>query len=130
LGARQEFEIERSNSNNGEHYYLVNTHVSAVGGRPPRIGGLVEDITARKQSEVRAKAAAVAAAQVAMLSEREQQVLKHVVAGDANKVIARRLDISEKTVEKHRSSLMRKMDARNVAELVRVALLAGVVGEE
>lgn len=129
-GTRQEFEIERPDLQMGERYYLVNTHVSAVGGRPLRIDGLVEDVTARKQAEVRAKSAAVAAAQIAMLSEREQQVLQHVVAGEANKVIARRLDISEKTIEKHRSSLMKKMNARNVAELVRVALLAGVVLEE
>jgi len=129
-GARQVFEVERNNSQGGERYYLINTNVSTVGGRPLRVDGLVEDVTARKQSEARAKAAAVASAQVTMLSEREQQVLQHVVAGEANKVIARRLDISEKTVEKHRSSLMRKMNVRNVAELVRVALLAGVVGEE
>ena len=64
-----------------------------------------------------------------MLSPRERQVLAHVVAGEANKVVARSLDISEKTVEKHRASLMKKMDVRNVADLVRVSLLAGVKAE-
>jgi DNA-binding CsgD family transcriptional regulator len=104
--------------------------LSSDGQRPPRIDGLVEDITSRKQSEAGARAAAVAAAQVAMLSPRERQVLSHVVAGEANKVVARRLDISEKTVEKHRASLMKKMNVRNVADLVRVSMLAGVVADE
>jgi DNA-binding NarL/FixJ family response regulator len=125
-GIRQEIEVEVNGFPDGERCFLINTHLASVSGRPVRVDGLVEDVTARKQAEVRAKAAAVAAAQIAMLSEREQQVLQHVVAGEANKVIARRLDISEKTIEKHRSSLMKKLNVRNVAELVRVALLAGV----
>ena len=59
-----------------------------------------------------------------MLSAREQEVLCEVVSGDTNKRIARHLDISEKTVEKHRSNLMKKLRVRSVAELVRLALLA------
>jgi FixJ family two-component response regulator len=46
------------------------------------------------------------------------------VDGNANKVIARHLDISEKTVEKHRASVMKKLQVRSVAELVRLAMLA------
>jgi FixJ family two-component response regulator len=46
-----------------------------------------------------------------------------VVAGDANKVIARKLGLSIKTIEKHRSSLMKKLHVRSVPDLVRLALL-------
>ncbi len=127
---RQECEIERSEPSGGDRCYWVNASLSNKGQHPLRIDGLVEDITSRKQAEASARAAAVAAAQVAMLSPRERQVLAHVVAGEANKVVAHRLDISEKTVEKHRASLMKKMDVRNVADLVRVSLLAGVKGSE
>jgi DNA-binding NarL/FixJ family response regulator len=46
-----------------------------------------------------------------------------VVTGDANKVIARKLGLSVKTIEKHRSSLMKKLGVRSVPELVRVAMI-------
>ena len=53
------------------------------------------------------------------LSPRERQVLDRVVAGKLNKTIADELKISTKTVEAHRAHLMEKMQARNVAELLR-----------
>ncbi|MEC9361806.1 MAG: response regulator transcription factor [Sinimarinibacterium flocculans] len=59
------------------------------------------------------------------LTERERQVLDGVVAGQSNKVIARELDISYKTVEAHRSRLMQKMDAHSVAELLQMVLTCG-----
>jgi two-component system response regulator FixJ len=60
------------------------------------------------------------------LSGREQQVLLGLVAGSANKVIARDLEISPRTVEIYRSNVMSKMQARSLSELVRMALLAGL----
>ncbi len=56
------------------------------------------------------------------LTTREQQVMALIVDGEANKVIAYKLDISDKTVEAHRAKVMRKMSARSLAELVRMAL--------
>lgn len=56
------------------------------------------------------------------LTTREQQVMELIVDGEANKVIAYKLDISDKTVEAHRAKVMRKMSARSLAELVRMAL--------
>jgi two-component system response regulator FixJ len=56
------------------------------------------------------------------LSERERQVLDGVVAGHANKVIARDLGISPRTVEIYRAKLMTKMQADNLAALVRMTL--------
>jgi FixJ family two-component response regulator len=53
-----------------------------------------------------------------------------IVAGAANKVIAHRLGISDKTVEKHHASLMKKMNARSVAELVRISMIAGITVDE
>jgi two-component system, LuxR family, response regulator FixJ len=58
------------------------------------------------------------------LSERERQVLDGVVAGHANKVIARELGISPRTVEIYRAKLMTKMQADNLAALVRMTLSA------
>jgi two-component system, LuxR family, response regulator FixJ len=56
------------------------------------------------------------------LSERERQVLDGVVDGQPNKVIARDLGISPRTVEIYRAKLMAKMHADNLAALVRMTL--------
>ena len=58
------------------------------------------------------------------LSERERQVLDGVVDGHPNKVIARDLGISPRTVEIYRAKLMAKMQADNLAALVRMTLSA------
>lgn len=58
------------------------------------------------------------------LSPREREVLQGLVAGKANKVIAYDLGISPKTVEVHRANLVKKMGARSLSELVRMALAA------
>ncbi|MFI8479110.1 response regulator transcription factor [Pseudomonas sp. NPDC078700] len=57
----------------------------------------------------------------ASLTPREQEVMAMVVAGLMNKVIAADLDISEITVKAHRGKAMRKMKARSLADLVRMA---------
>ncbi len=56
------------------------------------------------------------------LSERERQVLKGVVAGQPNKTIANDLGISPRTVEVYRASLMGKMQARSLPDLVRMVM--------
>jgi two-component system, LuxR family, response regulator FixJ len=59
------------------------------------------------------------------LSPREQDVLRGVVAGKPNKVIAYELGISPRTVEVYRANVMTKTGAGGLSELVRMALLAG-----
>lgn len=59
------------------------------------------------------------------LSPRERDVLKGVVAGKPNKVIAYDLGISPRTVEVYRANVMTKTQASSLSELVRMALLAG-----
>ena len=63
---------------------------------------------------------------LADLSARERDVLAGVVDGKMNKQIAFDLDISPRTVEIYRANLMTKTGARNVAELMRIALAAGL----
>ncbi|WIM81819.1 response regulator [Gallibacterium anatis] len=55
------------------------------------------------------------------LSEKEKEVLALIIEGNINKQIAERLNISVRTVEVHRSHIMEKMHAKNVAELIRKA---------
>ncbi len=60
------------------------------------------------------------------LTPREKQVMEMVADGKANKVIAQDLDISQRTVELHRSHVMEKMGVRSLAHLVRTLERAGV----
>lgn len=59
---------------------------------------------------------------LALLSERERQIFERVAKGDMNKVIANDLCISERTVEVHRSQVMKKLELKTLAELVRFKL--------
>ncbi len=59
---------------------------------------------------------------LATLTEREQEVLRRVIEGKPNKIIAADLDISMKTVEFHRAKVMEKMRVTSVAELVQFAM--------
>jgi two-component system response regulator FixJ len=59
---------------------------------------------------------------VEQLTPREREVMDLVVAGHMNKVIAHRLQIAVRTVEIHRARVMRKTGARNLSELVRMAI--------
>jgi two-component system response regulator FixJ len=64
---------------------------------------------------------------LALLSNRERQVLEALVAGHANKIIAFDLGISPRTVEIYRANVMTKMAANSLSDLVRMAMMAGVM---
>ncbi|VFU09326.1 Protein-glutamate methylesterase [Methylocella tundrae] len=67
---------------------------------------------------------ATAARNVARLSKRQRAVMDLVVSGHANKVIANRLGIGQRTVESHRAAVMKKLGAKTFADLIRFALAA------
>jgi two-component system, LuxR family, response regulator FixJ len=64
---------------------------------------------------------------LAALSNRERDVLEGLVAGHSNKQIAYDLGISPRTVEDYRAGLMTKMHATSLSDLVRMALVAGLL---
>jgi two-component system, LuxR family, response regulator FixJ len=64
---------------------------------------------------------------LAALSNREREVLEGLVAGKANKAIAFDLGISPRTVEIYRANLMTKMEANSLSDLVRIAMVAGIL---
>ena len=63
------------------------------------------------------------------LTPREREVLALIASGHANVGIGKRLSISPKTVEKHRASLMMKLDVHSIAELLVYALKEGLLDE-
>jgi len=62
---------------------------------------------------------------IATLTAREHEVFERVAEGQANKVIAIDLGISERTVEVHRAQVMRKLEVRTLAQLVKAKIDAG-----
>ncbi len=73
------------------------------------------------QARTRQAEKAVVESRLRKLSPREMDVFRLVVAGFANKLIAARLGITEKTVKAHRGQVMRKMQVQSLADLVRLA---------
>lgn len=66
---------------------------------------------------------------IATLTNREQQVLRGLVAGKPNKIIAFDHGISPRTVEIYRANVMTKMEAATLSDLVKMAILAGVLDD-
>jgi two-component system response regulator FixJ len=82
-------------------------------------------LDAKAESDVHAEERRRFEQMLATLSGREQEVLRGVIAGKMNKVIAYELGISQRTVEVYRANVMSKTHANGLSELVRIALLAG-----
>lgn len=79
-------------------------------GPQPAISGLARDEIARR---------------FALLTQREREVYERVVAGKQSKAIAHELGASPRTIEIHRARMMHKMQARNLQDLVRMAIASG-----
>ena len=90
------------------------------------IAAIERAVAARLAVMSKSEEASVIHERVSALTPRERDVLYHLVEGSPNKIIAHQLSISPRTVENHRARLMVKMQADSVAELVRMALAAGI----
>ena len=94
--------------------------------KPFDVQALLQRIRAALQANTERRAARceleAIRARIATLSPRERQVFERVAIGQANKSVALDLGVSERTVEIHRSRVMRKMACRTLADLVRSKL--------
>jgi two-component system response regulator FixJ len=87
----------------------------------------IETALARAGRPDRAHAAGEAKQRIAELTPRERQVLDALVAGHPNKVIAYDLGISVRTVEVHRARMMERLGVRQLAEAIRLSVMAGLL---
>jgi len=81
----------------------------------------VSRVVAEKVNQMASREEAPAA-----LSPREREVLGNIASGLTNKEIARKLEISPKTVDTHRTRLMRKLNVHTTADMVRYAMKIGL----
>jgi DNA-binding NarL/FixJ family response regulator len=89
---------------------------------------LCSSVTAKVVSGyLRPKAGDAEVVTVEHVTGREREVLTRVALGQSNKLIARALGVSIKTVEKHRANLMRKLTLHNTAAVTRFAIRHGMV---
>ncbi|AGH49065.1 MULTISPECIES: response regulator transcription factor [Sphingomonadales] len=79
-----------------------------------------------ERSSLEADRVAAATAKLALLSARERDVLKGLIEGLSNKVIAYQLEISPRTVEIYRAKLMEKLEVRSLSEALGIAFAAGM----
>jgi two-component system response regulator FixJ len=93
---------------------------------PDRLIAVVRAALAREAASVQERGQLEAVRRrLAQLTPREREVLALVVAGMANKQIARELELSERTVEIHRGRVMKKMEADSLANLVHQCVVTG-----
>lgn len=67
---------------------------------------------------------------VSHLTERELEILSYIVKGFSNKQIGYELGISKRTVDTHRTNIMKKLDAKNTAMIVKEAIDRGLVSDD
>jgi DNA-binding NarL/FixJ family response regulator len=90
--------------------------ISALGANRPYFSSLVSEVLLDAATRQRKRS------RIESFTIREVQVAQLIAEGNSNKQIARRLEISVKTVESHRAAAFRKAGARTGAELVRFAI--------
>jgi len=98
--------------------------------KPVNVDDLLPAIRSAIEQDRRGRQARAEIAEIkerlARLTPRERQVLDHVIAGQLNKQTAAELGTVEKTIKVHRGRIMEKMKVHSVAELVRLAGIAGI----
>jgi two-component system response regulator FixJ len=91
------------------------------------LGAVRAALSANATDSERQTLKATITGRLASLSNREREVLEGLVAGNPNKTIAIDLGISPRTVEIYRANVMTKMEAGSLSDLVRMALVGGIL---
>jgi DNA-binding NarL/FixJ family response regulator len=99
--------------------------VESLAQRKPFFAGRISEVLLEGFLESGRRKATPAATD--RLTSREREVVQLLAEGNSNKAIARRLDLSVKTVETHRAAIMRKLDLHSLADLVRYAVRNQIV---
>lgn len=117
------FALADTNPDAAEVVRAVRSGAISVFVKPFQLTEMMREVIEEFRSDLRAGDESGPVVQgMSSLSGRELEVLRHVVAGETNKEAAIALGISPRTVEVHRAAAMRKLGARNTADMIRMAL--------
>lgn len=119
------FLLADSNPEASEVVRAVRAGAVAVFVRPFQPAQMIQAVSDELRQDLRESDSSGAPPKIqglTSLTEREREVLRHVVAGRTNREAAEVLGISPRTIEVHRAAAMRKLGARNTAEMIRIAL--------
>ena len=107
----------------GLHEFRKGLETVANGGTyfGPAVSGLLRNVVANPSVSTTSKD---------FLTAREREILQLVAESFSTKEIAQKLNISVKTVDNHRTNLMRKLDLHNVASITRYAMQIGLIDNE
>ena len=89
-----------------------------------RLNEAIEAYTRRQAENSASRIAALHIPGREPLTRREREVLEQFTSGASNKEAGRQLGISPRTIEDHRANIMKKLGARNAADLVRIVMTA------
>jgi two-component system response regulator DctR len=101
---------------------LMKRGAASVFARPYQYTEMLRAIVDELRTDLRGSGDAVTVQGMASLTDRERDVLNHILGGRTNKETAVTLGISSRTIEVHRARIMEKLGARNTVELVKTAL--------
>lgn len=115
----------------GARGYLLKNHVehdlvNAIHSVSDNISFLSAQVAERVVNDYIAEAAGRQQLSLNVLTERELEILRMVMRGEASKSIAIQLDISIRTVETHRRNIMKKLGVNSLPELIRLAIQEGI----
>ncbi len=128
FSARQPFRMQyRLRSAAGEYCWIENAGAPMLNETGDFMGfiGCASDISGRRTSYFTPDEESVR--MVFSLTERERQVLVLIAEGKSTKEAARRLGISYKTADSHRSRILEKLGVHETASMVRYAIRAGLI---
>ena len=94
--------------------------------KPVKDVDLLRAVSAALARAAEQREAATISARLTLLTPREREVMKHVIAGKLNKQIASDLGTGEQNIKIHRGRMMHKMGLESVADLVRIAEKLGI----
>lgn len=113
--------IVLKSSASGHIVQAVNTVLSGDRYLCPRFSHLKNQYVSKYMSRTKKKTP---------LTAQEKLILKYIVDGQTSREMAETLSLSENTIETHRKNLFVKLDVRNAAQLVSVALSTGIVNDK
>jgi two-component system response regulator FixJ len=118
------FVIAEANAQTADIVRAVRSGALSVFTPPLQFTDMISTVVSELRTDLRDHAPGMKVQGKSALTPREIEIVQHVVGGETNKEIGIVLGISPRTVEVHRHAAMKKLGARNTAEMIRMILQA------